>query len=220
MIIKQPKYKFDYTYVHDVGGKNMNKCYVTMAAPPKHHQLTFEEMLMGTFDVSKLHMSSQTNTVTKHLDVNNKAYQKLKRITPIAMWIANVKQFNDKYYNTLMPQIRAFEALSDFERRNIKTQESVEKLYAKLGQVMTEEEQQSIIAKIDEANAAIANGQEKYAYRTFNLRKRGAPEHIPTFRLPEKYQSKIKYAKLEMNIETTFFDWLKEKVKCQLLTRK
>ena len=39
-------------------------------------------------------------------------------------------------------------------------------------------------------------------------------------RLPEKYQSKIKYAKLEMNIETTFFDWLKEKVKCQLLTRK
>lgn len=165
----------------------MNKCYVTMAAPPKHHQLTFEEMLMGTFDVSKLHMSSQTNTVTKHLDVNNKAYQKLKRITPTAMWIANLKQFNDKYYNTLMPQIKAFETLSDFERRNIKTQESVEKLYAKLGQVMTEEEQQSIIAKIDEANAAIANGQEKYAYRTFNLRKRGAPEHIPTFRLPEKY---------------------------------
>lgn len=39
-------------------------------------------------------------------------------------------------------------------------------------------------------------------------------------RLPEKYQNKIKYAKLELNIETTFFDWLKEKVKCQLLTKK
>ena len=39
-------------------------------------------------------------------------------------------------------------------------------------------------------------------------------------RLPEKYQSKIKYAKLELNIETTFFDWLKEKVKCQLLIKK
>ena len=39
-------------------------------------------------------------------------------------------------------------------------------------------------------------------------------------RLPQKYQSKIKYAKLELDIETTFFDWLKEKLKCQLLTKK
>lgn len=39
-------------------------------------------------------------------------------------------------------------------------------------------------------------------------------------RLPKKYQNKIKYAKHDIIIENTFFDWLKEKIKCQLLMKK
>lgn len=39
-------------------------------------------------------------------------------------------------------------------------------------------------------------------------------------RLPVEYADKIKYAKHEIVIENTFFDWLKEKLKCQLLTKK
>lgn len=39
-------------------------------------------------------------------------------------------------------------------------------------------------------------------------------------RLPEKYQNIIKYAKLSTVIETTFFNWLKEKIECQQLIKK
>lgn len=39
-------------------------------------------------------------------------------------------------------------------------------------------------------------------------------------RLPKYIQDKIKYAKLETVIDGVFFDWLKEKIKCQHLTRK
>ena len=60
--------------------------------------------------------------------------------------------------------------------------------------------------------------------KLFALAKKHKAKLITTekdwVRLPQKYQSKIKYAKLELNIETTFFDWLKEKVKCQLLIKK
>ncbi len=39
-------------------------------------------------------------------------------------------------------------------------------------------------------------------------------------RLPKSVQGKIKYAKLETVIDSLFFDWLKEKIKCQQLIRK
>ena len=39
-------------------------------------------------------------------------------------------------------------------------------------------------------------------------------------RLPKSVQGKIKYAKLETVIDGLFFDWLKEKIKCQQLIRK
>jgi tetraacyldisaccharide 4'-kinase len=39
-------------------------------------------------------------------------------------------------------------------------------------------------------------------------------------RLPEKYKNNIKYAKLVTVIETTFYNWLKEKIECQQLIKK
>lgn len=39
-------------------------------------------------------------------------------------------------------------------------------------------------------------------------------------RLPKYMQNKIKYAKLETRIDGMFFDWLKEKIQCQQLTRR
>lgn len=66
----------------------------------------------------------------------------------------------------------------------------------------TKQDLEKLIALADKKNAALITTEKDWV------------------RLPKYLQDKIKYAKLETKIDSLFFDWLKEKIKCQQLVRK
>ncbi len=66
----------------------------------------------------------------------------------------------------------------------------------------TKQDLEKLIALADKKNAVLITTEKDWV------------------RLPKYLQDKIKYAKLETKIDNLFFDWLKEKIKCQQLVRK
>lgn len=66
----------------------------------------------------------------------------------------------------------------------------------------TKQDLEKLIALADKKNASLITTEKDWV------------------RLPRYLQDKIKYANLETKIDSLFFDWLKEKIKCQQLVRK
>lgn len=162
--------------------------YITYPAPNKFHQITFEEMMSGNVNTDKLRILGGHNTLTLHL---NDVPANLKGQTSVRKMIADLQYFVGVYYDTLMPQIKEFEKLSDAQRRSVKQRDKIENYFEQMGATANDEDLQKITEQVDALQCEVAEQQYKYAYYTFDLRKSSAPEHIPLWRLPKEYRRTI-----------------------------
>ena len=97
-----------------------NQVFLTIKAPEKHPQLTFEDILFGTKSIEDLRpLTGETDTLTRlysrdKLENNNKLFSSIH----IDGMITNLKDFNNLYYDNWSAKIKEFEAIPERERKD------------------------------------------------------------------------------------------------------
>ena len=161
--------------------------YVTTSATVRKHQVNFDDLFSDK-------TSSDWGTRGKPSDTVTKVYDRLPsklRTTPISRYILMLHDFNAKYYDKTLAQIKQFEALSPKDRYKVKdTSSKIAELYGEYAAAEDEIREAEIMKQIEMLENEMETSPE-YAYRTFDLRKKSAPAGVPTYKLPKKHRRTI-----------------------------